>query len=230
MATIARKPVVIENLDFRKHKAEGNSKHSRMISSFAYSQAQQILRSACYRSGIEVLSVNPAYTSTIGAINYAQRFGISVHMAAALVIARRGLGFSECPVRVGLIPARNGATSPSSYLQGIGQSTYGRSGHWCERNNSSACTVGCCKTRTFAAVREPESRDGSYPCIPGETPEREVFLEAVPVVPENLDKFLAEHVEHKQVETAIVAVQPDPPAQPNKTTETQPTNNESEKE
>jgi len=94
------RPVVIESLDFTKRRAElgsDNPKQARMLSSFSYNKIQSMLRAACFRAGIEIVSVNPAYTSTIGAVNYAQRLGISVHCGAAIAIARRGLGFSENP-------------------------------------------------------------------------------------------------------------------------------------
>jgi hypothetical protein len=45
--------------------------------------------------GVEVIEVNPAWTSVIGAVNYASRFGLSVYLAAAIAIARCGLSFSE---------------------------------------------------------------------------------------------------------------------------------------
>jgi IS605 OrfB family transposase len=112
MAEAARKPVVIEKLDFDKRKAELEKEpaaRARMLSSLAYSQVQQMLRAACFRAGVEVIGVNPAYTSTIGAVNFAQRYGISVHQGAALAIARRGLGFSESPTApIGIVPVGNG--------------------------------------------------------------------------------------------------------------------------
>ena len=47
--------------------------------------------------------------SMIGAVNPAQVTGISVHMGAALAIARRGLGLSEKPPkREAIAPSRNG--------------------------------------------------------------------------------------------------------------------------
>jgi hypothetical protein len=51
---------------------------------------------ACFRAGVEVVKVvkvvkvNPAYTSAIGAVNYARSKGISTHPGAAYAIARRG--------------------------------------------------------------------------------------------------------------------------------------------
>ena len=67
-------------------------------------------RSPDFRAGVEVIEINSAYTSVIGAVNYAQELGISIHLAAAIAIARRGLGFSEkLSIRNGLVPTRNGS-------------------------------------------------------------------------------------------------------------------------
>lgn len=52
--------------------------------------------SVCRNRGYIVKgSVNPAYSSVIGRHKFARRYGISGHLAAALVIARRAQGFSE---------------------------------------------------------------------------------------------------------------------------------------
>ena len=111
-AKVAGKPVVIEKLEFKKKKAEleaANPKQARLLSSFACRQVAAHLKAACFRAGVEVIEVNPAYTSVIGAVNHAQRHGISVHLGAALAIARRGLGFSERPPkRPAIVPVRNG--------------------------------------------------------------------------------------------------------------------------
>ena len=115
------KPVVIEKLDFRQKKAilEGQSrKYSRMLSSFSYGKVKAYFISRGYREGVEVHQVNPAYSSVIGRVKFMERYGLSVHQAAALVLARRSLGFSEriprrwaCPVGNGVhvafaVPAR----------------------------------------------------------------------------------------------------------------------------
>jgi len=49
----------------------------------------------CFRTGVELIKSNPAYTSTIGAVKYASRRGWSVHAPAAGVIARRGQKLTE---------------------------------------------------------------------------------------------------------------------------------------
>lgn len=100
------KPIVIEKLDFSKKKSalEGeNVRHNRMLSGIAYSGIIETIRARAYMAGVEVIGVNPAYTSTIGAVNYSDKLGISVHQGAALAIARRGLGFTEKPASAGKI-------------------------------------------------------------------------------------------------------------------------------
>lgn len=111
-AQAAGKPVVIETLDFQKKKAELETtapRRARLLASFACRQMATHLKAACFRAGVEVIEANPAYTSVIGAVNHAQRHGISIHQGAALAIARRGLSFSERPPqRMAVVPVRNG--------------------------------------------------------------------------------------------------------------------------
>ena len=112
LAKLKCKPIVIEKLDFSKKKAELEATHkplARMLSSFACNKVISSIKAAAFRRGVEVIEVNPAYTSVIGAVNHAQRNGISVHMGAATAIARRGLGLSEKPPkREAIVPTRNG--------------------------------------------------------------------------------------------------------------------------
>ena len=94
----AGKPVVIERLDFKRKKAqlEGESRrYSRMLSSFSYGKVKAYFISRGHRNGVEVFQVNPAYSSVIGRVKFMERYGLSVHQAAALALARRLLGCSE---------------------------------------------------------------------------------------------------------------------------------------
>ena len=105
------KPVVIEKLDFQQKKAvlEGESrKYSRMLSSFSYGKIKACFLSRGYREGVEVTQVNPAYSSVIGRVKFMERYGLSVHQAAALVLARRLLGCSERIPRRRVAPVGNG--------------------------------------------------------------------------------------------------------------------------
>ena len=105
------KPVVIEKLDFRRKKAAlegGSRKYSRMLSSFSYGKVQAYFISRGYREGVEVKQVNPVYSSVIGRVKFMERYGLSVHQAAALVLARRLLGCSERIPRRWVTPIGNG--------------------------------------------------------------------------------------------------------------------------
>ena len=105
------KPVVIEKLDFRQKKAalEGQSrKYSRMLSSFSYGKVKAYFISRGYRQGVEVHQVNPAYSSVIGRVKFMERYGLSVHQAAGLVLARRSLNCSERISRRWVCPVGNG--------------------------------------------------------------------------------------------------------------------------
>ena len=108
----AGKPIVIEKLDFRQKKAvleDESRKYSRMLSSFGYGKIKAYFVSRGHRQGVEVHQVNPAFSSVIGRVKFMERYGLSAHQAAALVLARRLLGCSErvpcrwvCPVGNGV--------------------------------------------------------------------------------------------------------------------------------
>ncbi len=89
---------MIERLDFKQKKAqlEGESRrYSRMLSSFSYGKVKAYFISRGHRNGVEVFQVNPAYSSVIGRVKFMERYGLTVHQAAALALARRLLGCSE---------------------------------------------------------------------------------------------------------------------------------------
>ena len=93
-----KKPLIMEKLDFRKKKSaleKQSPTYARMLSSLAYTQIQTIIRGRAFDAGIEVMEVNPACTSVIGQYKFANRYGMSGHNAAALVIGRRHIGFRE---------------------------------------------------------------------------------------------------------------------------------------
>jgi IS605 OrfB family transposase len=113
LAKETQKPLIIEKLDFQKKKLtlqEGNKKFARLLSSFAYGQFFLNLQTRSFKNGIEVHTVNPAFTSVIGCVNYAKRYGLSSHLAAAFCIARRYQKLSESPSSSqGRIPNRQGS-------------------------------------------------------------------------------------------------------------------------
>ena len=105
-AVAEKLPLVGERLDFaQKKKALGRDaspagkRVARMLSGLAYASFFTTLASRCFDAGIAFHPVNPAYSSVIGQSNYARKYGLSTHQAAACVIARRHLSFTERPHR-----------------------------------------------------------------------------------------------------------------------------------
>ncbi len=107
----AGKPVVIERLDFQRKKASlkgAPGKIARMLSSFSYGKVRAYFLSRCHREGVELHQVNPACSSVIGRVKFMERYGLNVHQAAALVLARRLPRFSERIPRRRVCPVGNG--------------------------------------------------------------------------------------------------------------------------
>jgi IS605 OrfB family transposase len=98
-ALLKKKDIVIEKLDFKKKRADlhknKSPKYAQMLSSFAYQQIINGIKVNGYKFGINVKEVDPSYTSIIGKNKYAIPLGLSVHQAAAYVIARRGYAYKE---------------------------------------------------------------------------------------------------------------------------------------
>ncbi len=91
-------PLAREHLDFSKRKAglrEVGPAHARRLSQWAYTRFFALLDARCVREGVEVIPVDPAYTSVIGVRKYAAGLAMSRHHAAALAIGRRAQGRGE---------------------------------------------------------------------------------------------------------------------------------------
>ena len=88
-----KKHLVIENLDFFKTKMKQlkkiDKKYNRMLHSLAYAKIKERIRINCLLQGVVSKTVDAAYTSMLGKTLYTKKYGISVHQAAAYVIARR---------------------------------------------------------------------------------------------------------------------------------------------
>ncbi|MUG93058.1 hypothetical protein F7734_11660 [Scytonema sp. UIC 10036] len=91
-------PIASEQLDFSAKKRqlkEKGKKYARMLSSFAYSQWNEALDSACSKYGIYHKKVNPAFSSKIGMLKFMSMYGMNSASSAAFTIARRARRFSE---------------------------------------------------------------------------------------------------------------------------------------
>lgn len=88
------KDLVIEDLDFSNKKSglEKNRSYNRMITQLAYSRYTQAVKRRCFKDNVDLKIVNPAYTSKKAKTTVCKELGINVHLGAACLIARRGLG------------------------------------------------------------------------------------------------------------------------------------------
>ena len=92
------KAIVIEKL----HKMRKNKKGDfsgrrlrRIQHNFPYRSLLEKIERTAKRKGVEVVYINPEYTSVQGILKYAPQHMISKDVAAAYVIGRRGLGLKE---------------------------------------------------------------------------------------------------------------------------------------
>lgn len=88
------KTVMIEDLNFKK-KHSTSSKYNRMSHNFLNKKTADAVILRAFKDNIAIKEVSPQYTSLIGEFKYAKMYGLSTHQSAALVIARRGMGYSE---------------------------------------------------------------------------------------------------------------------------------------
>ncbi len=91
------KAVAIENLKkLRKGKrGDGKAKLRKILHNWNAKKLLQKLKRVAMLKGVEVVEVNPAYTSVIGMLKYAPQLSIDKDTASAYVIGRRALGFKE---------------------------------------------------------------------------------------------------------------------------------------
>jgi transposase, putative, N-terminal domain len=91
------KAIAIENLDKlpKGKRGDGFAKLRQKLQKWIYKRLLNKIEITARRNGIEIRKVNPAHTSLIGKLKYAPQFNIDKDIAAAFVIARRGLGYKE---------------------------------------------------------------------------------------------------------------------------------------
>lgn len=91
--------IAAEGLDFTLKKSQMRhsslKKYNRMLSGLVYDGFRAALMSAADKIGVQIKFVFPQYTSTIGIAKYMSVFGLSSGMAAAIIIARKAMGFTE---------------------------------------------------------------------------------------------------------------------------------------
>jgi IS605 OrfB family transposase len=91
------KAIAVENLKKIKRGMHGDGKATlrKRLHQWNAKKFLQKLKRVAMLKGVEVIEVNPAYTSVIGMLKYAPQLNIDKDIAGAYVIGRRALGFKE---------------------------------------------------------------------------------------------------------------------------------------
>jgi len=76
-------------------RGDGKAKLRKILQFFSYRRILKKIESLAIREGIEIVKVNPAFTSLIGMMKYCSQYFIDKDVAGAYVIGRKALGFKE---------------------------------------------------------------------------------------------------------------------------------------
>jgi IS605 OrfB family transposase len=76
-------------------RGDGKAKIRKILQFFSYRRILKKIESLAVQEGIEVVKVNPAFTSVIGMMKYCPQYFIDKDVAGAYVIGRKALGFQE---------------------------------------------------------------------------------------------------------------------------------------
>ena len=102
------KSIVAEDLSFEKKKRKAKKavtptekERMRMLHSLPYSRYAQILENITFNRRIELIKVNPAYTSRIAEQKFCSQMKLNIHNGAAYVIARKGMGIKDSLKKTG---------------------------------------------------------------------------------------------------------------------------------
>jgi len=97
LAIQKNKAIAIENLKkLRKGmRGDGKAELRKRLHNWNAKKFLQKLKRVAMLKGVEVVEINPAYTSAIGMLKYAPQLNIDKDVAGAYVIGRRALGFKE---------------------------------------------------------------------------------------------------------------------------------------
>jgi IS605 OrfB family transposase len=167
------KPLALEDLDFGKKKKSAvlGAKKQRKLSALAYAQFKRLCVARAQDAGVEVIFVDPAYSSTQGLVRYRVRRGWSTHQAAAGVIARRGLGLRErAPVRGTLVVPLVGTAVEWPVPVEIGRSDVSRRWPMLHRGLRGAIALHFRVRRAAEQRRLAPKADGGKSGVTGEVP------------------------------------------------------------
>ena len=96
------KDVCFEDLDFKNKKSKvtrgmtnREKKYNGMLHNLVYSLYIKLITNIAFRNKVDIVKVNPAWTSWIAKNKFCDRMKLNIHIGASFVIARRGLGIKD---------------------------------------------------------------------------------------------------------------------------------------
>ena len=96
------KDVCFEDLNFKgtkskimKSNTNKGKQYNNMLHTLAYSLYDKLITNMAFRNKIGIIKVNPAWTSWIAKNKFCEKMKLNIHIGAAFVIARRGLGIKD---------------------------------------------------------------------------------------------------------------------------------------
>jgi IS605 OrfB family transposase len=91
------KAIAIEDIQKlpKGKRGDGKAKLRKILQFFSHRRILKKIESLANQEGIEVVKVNPAFTSVIGMVKYCPQYFIDKDIAGAYVIGRKALGFQE---------------------------------------------------------------------------------------------------------------------------------------
>jgi IS605 OrfB family transposase len=91
------KAIAIEDIKklSKGKRGDGKAKLRKILQFFSYRRILKKIESLANQEGIEIVKVNPAFTSVIGMMKYCPQYFIDKDVAGAYVIGRKALGFQE---------------------------------------------------------------------------------------------------------------------------------------
>ena len=102
------KSIVAEDLSFERKKRKvkkavtpTEKERMRMLHSLPYSRYAQILENITFNRRIELIKINPAYTSRTAEQKFCDQMKLNIHNGAAYVIARKGMGIKDSLKKTG---------------------------------------------------------------------------------------------------------------------------------
>jgi len=97
MAKDKNKAIVIEDINNlpKRKRGDGRKKLRKVLQKFSYDRILEKIERLCKLNGIEIIKVNPAWTSVQGKLKYSPQLNVDKDIAGAYVIGRKGLGLKE---------------------------------------------------------------------------------------------------------------------------------------